>query len=182
MSKQISILFIGCKGVGKNSFLSRWCDQEMQDQDKINSAGLTFFLKKLIIHNIKYKVKVFYMLGQERMHRIIPKMTSGFDGIAFLYDVSSKNSFDMFPGWCEGMNYEHPIIFIGNKSDLEEEVNQEEVNALAHRINAKLFFTSTKTGENIDTAMNSLINDIINDPNPVQRNERNHREQTNCYG
>ena len=57
-----------------------------------------------------------------------------------------------------------PIIILANKSDLRDkaEITEEDLNEVSNQLQAKCFFTSAKTGDNVETAFREIGNKLIN--------------------
>mmetsp|Transcript_8767 Transcript_8767/g.8312 ORF Transcript_8767/g.8312 Transcript_8767/m.8312 type:complete len:160 (-) Transcript_8767:123-602(-) len=118
----------------------------------------------------KLKAVIYDTSGQER-YRSIPKsyIRKG-DGIALVYDITSRKSFDSLA--CEKDSWlneveslrddKPPLIVMGNKSDLGEarEVTEKEGIEFAESIGA--FFTETTVMDSkvIDSAFQILIKTV----------------------
>ena len=92
------------------------------------------------------------------------------NGIILVYDITDRMTFKNIDRWAEEINKDNqnskPIILIGNKSDKIEEryITKEEGEQLAAKCcgGIKFYETSCKTGENVEEAINNLVNDIYN--------------------
>ena len=57
---------------------------------------------------------------------------------------------------------EIPIILLANKADLKPAITKEEVEKIANTLEVdKVFFTSVKTGENVEEAFKSIIPPMV---------------------
>ena len=121
--------------------------------------------------------------GQERYNAINTSYYKKADVVLLVYDISSKNSFDVIKNYyCQNIKQfckkNIPIILLGNKTDRENfrEVKTEEGVELALKEKYKFKETSCLKNENVADAFEALIEmwNIENQKKQIfQRNRRN---------
>ncbi|MDX1798334.1 MAG: Rab family GTPase, partial [Candidatus Lokiarchaeia archaeon] len=77
-----------------------------------------------------------------------------------VFDLSSQQTLLKIPGWVSSIKKTVkktiPMLLLGNKVDLEREVDQEEAEDLAKRLSCEYMETSAKTGENVEMAFEKI--------------------------
>ena len=131
---------MGDAGVGKSSIILRYTKNEFNSQ-MVSSIGVDFKAKDIIVNNKKVKLQLWDTAGHERFRTITTSYYRGAHGIATVFDLTNRESFEHVEKWLEEINKyakENVMRFlIGNKSDLvnERQVSYEEVRALANKLN-----------------------------------------------
>ncbi|MHA1755951.1 MAG: GTP-binding protein [Promethearchaeota archaeon] len=84
----------------------------------------------------------------------------GSNGAIGVYAVDSPQTLLKIPGWVSSIKKtvkkNIPMILIGNKIDLDREVDRAEAEDLAKRLNCEYLETSAKTGENVELAFEKI--------------------------
>ena len=148
------ILLLGDAGVGKSSIILRYTKNEF-NASMVSSIGVDFKTKDIIVNDKKVKLQLWDTAGHERFRTITTSYYRGAHGIATVFDLSERESFEHVEKWLEEINKyakENVMRFlIGNKSDLvdKRQVTYEEVRALANRLNIYYVETSAKNNINI---------------------------------
>ena len=166
---EASLITLGDGQVGKTSLIYRYIDDTFTF-DYLSTIGIDS--KKKIIklkNNEQIKVKIFDTAGQERFRSITSNYIKKANGILLIYSVDNPKSFENIETWYQSI-YEDdnknklPVVLIGNKSDLEEkrQISKETGIDLAEKFGFENHFyeTSCKTGENVEKAINDLVNQI----------------------
>ncbi len=89
------------------------------------------------------------------------------DGIFVVGDLTRKDTFETIEVGCvpklrRALNHQIPIILLANKCDLTPAITKKEIEDMAERLKlVNLFFTSAKTGENVEEAFKSIIGPMI---------------------
>ena len=77
-----------------------------------------------------------------------------------MFDVTSPQSLLKLPGWVssikKSVKKSIPMIILGNKIDLERQVEKDEADDLAKRLSCEYLETSAKTGENVEIAFEKI--------------------------
>ena len=164
------IVTLGDTKVGKTSLILRYIDNFF-NLNYLSTMGIDSKIKKIkLSNNEEIKVKISDTAGQERFKSIASNYMKKANGIILVYDITDRMTFKNIDRWAEEINKDSqnskPIILIGNKSDKIEErcITKEEGEQLADKCcgGIKFYETSCKTGENVEEAINSLVNDIYN--------------------
>ena len=148
------ILLLGDAGVGKSSIILRYTKNEYNAK-MVSSIGVDFKAKDIIVNDKKVKLQLWDTAGHERFRTITTSYYRGAHGIATVFDLSERESFEHVEKWLEEINKyakENVMRFlIGNKSDLvdKRQVTYEEVRSLANRLNIYYVETSAKNNINI---------------------------------
>ena len=155
------IVTLGDTKVGKTSLILRYIDNFF-NLNYLSTMGIDSKIKKIkLSNNEEIKVKISDTAGQERFKSIASNYMKKANGIILVYDITDRMTFKNI----DSQNSK-PIILIGNKSDKIEErcITQEEGEQLAAKCcgGIKFYETSCKSGENVEEAINNLVNDIYN--------------------
>jgi small GTP-binding protein len=167
---EVRLVTLGDSKVGKTSLILRYVDDEF-NLNYLSTMGFDLKIKKIKLSNNKeVKVKIFDTAGQERFKSIASNYLKKAEGIILVYDITDRISFENIDNWADDINKEgensKAIILIGNKSDKEDEraIQKEEGEKLAKNCcgGIKFYETSCQTGENVEKAINDLVNDVYN--------------------
>ena len=167
---EVRLVTLGDSKVGKTSLILRYVDDEF-NLNYLSTMGFDLKIKKIKLSNNKeVKVKIFDTAGQERFKSIASNYLKKAEGIILVYDITDRISFENIDNWVDDRNKEgensKAIILIGNKSDKEDEraIQKEEGEKLAKNCcgGIKFYETSCQTGENVEKAINDLVNDVYN--------------------
>lgn len=173
-SHLIKILLVGDSGVGKSSLLSRFIDPDVDLEDISTTIGVDFKLKyvKLKHTNETVKLTVWDTAGQERFRTLTSSYYRGAQGVVFVYDIASKESFESVEKvWQKEVDLYSTIpdaikIVVGNKIDKEDErkVTKDEAIAFARRNGCLFLECSAKTRVSVKEIFDELLQAIVETP------------------
>ena len=166
--EKLKCVLIGETAVGKTSIITQYINNEFNPDVK-SSIGVDNLIKEIEIENTKIKFELWDTPGQKiytSANKIFMKNT---DIALIVYDITNKETFEKVNHWInlvKEVNGNRNLIIgiAANKSDLYEnaEVNREEGEEYAKKINA-LYFESTATDhENVVNIFEELIKAYIN--------------------
>ena len=197
---EIHLITLGDGQVGKTSIIFRYIDNIFSG-NYLSTIGIDVKIKKVTLSNgEEIKIKISDTAGQERFKAIASNYTKKADGIIFVYDITSSKSFMEVENWLSEITKEgndKPLILLGNKCDLEEnrQISTEEGIDLSKKYGEgiKFYETSCKTGDNIEKAINDLVNQVYakisgnnlddNDTNNIKIDEKdvkNDKKKKSC--
>ncbi|XP_058472223.1 ras-related protein Rab-15-like isoform X1 [Solea solea] len=170
MAKQYDILFrlllLGDSGVGKTCMLRRFTDCEF-DPSHISTIGVDFKMKTLEIDGIKVRVQIWDTAGQERYQTITKQYYRRAQGIVFVYDITSEQSFQHIAKWASDVDEYAPDkvqrMLVGNKCDdeLRRQVTKEQGSKLAQSYDMEFFETSASNNSNIREAFTRVTELVL---------------------
>nr|XP_047145833.1 EF-hand calcium-binding domain-containing protein 4B isoform X2 [Hydra vulgaris] len=154
------IVFVGDSGVGKSSFIYRFCHNDFRPNFSA-TIGVDFQVKTLEICNNWIALQLWDTAGQERFQSLTKQYFRRADGIIIMFDLTSETSFTNVKGWMlsveEGAEPDCVIALIGSKSDMvvgennnQRKVNKEAAEKIAKDYNALYFEVSARSGENVN--------------------------------
>lgn len=163
----LKLILIGDGRVGKTSIINKYIHNKFNENE-----GMTLnccYMEKTIIHNArKYKFSIWDTAGQEKFNAITPIYYRDARGVILVYDITNPNSFERVKKWIEELkNYNEnaSIVIVGNKIDLKEEdlnnINQETAIKYTEEKQFNHFFTSAKTGENLNEVFDCIMKLVI---------------------
>ncbi|XP_031135097.2 ras-related protein Rab-15-like isoform X1 [Sander lucioperca] len=148
------LLMLGDSGVGKTCVLRRFTESEF-DPSHISTIGVDFKMKTLELDGIRVRVQIWDTAGQERYHTITKQYYRRAQGIIFVYDITSKSSFQHLVKWASDVDEyaqdKVQRILVGNKCDeeLKRQVTKDQGNKLAETYGMEFFETSAFNSMNI---------------------------------
>ena len=157
------IILIGDHDTGKTTFfrMINYLDLSFIP----TTIGVDFFTKHIEKYNKIIKVNFWDTAGQERFRSIIVSYFKNISGILLFFDLNNKNTFDSLEKWLLELknnnlcNHEHPIILIGNKSDLKKNVDNVSINTLVNKYNM-VYREISVFKDNVEDIFDELI-DLI---------------------
>ena len=149
------ITLFGPGGVGKTSLLLRYIKDYFREGLK-KTIGSTFLIKDVDIDGKSVRLLLWDIGGQPQFHKLRTIYFKGSNGALGVFDLSSSQTLLKIPGCIryikKTVKKTIPMLLLGNKVDLEREIEREEAEDLAKRLGCEYLETSAKTGENVEKA------------------------------
>lgn len=164
-SRVYKIVFVGDSGVGKSSFIHRFCF----DDFRINftaTIGVDFQVKTIKLNRQVVALQLWDTAGQERFRSITKQYFRRADGVVVMFDLSSWSSYTNVKGWMlnveEGAEPDCVVMVLGNKKDLVEKdeslrkIKSNTAEKLAADYNASYAEVSACSGVGVLEAMQKM--------------------------
>lgn len=152
---KFKICLFGPAGVGKTSLLLRYIKDYFRESLK-KTIGTNFLIKDLELENKTVRLLLWDIGGDEAFSKLRTIYFKGSNAALGVYDVTDPQTLLKIPGWIssikKSVKKNIPMLLIGNKIDLERNVEENEAMDLAQRLNCSYMETSAKTGENVENA------------------------------
>lgn len=162
---KVKVCFIGDAGVGKTSLIKRFV-LDVFDDRYIATIGTKVTKKIVDVQGSQGQAKVMMLIwdimGQKGFRELLREAYFfGAHGAIAICDMTNKETVEELRYWVKALTDvagDVPIVFAGNKVDLENErvVKEEDLKDLAAKYNAQAFVTSAKTGQNVEAAFKTL--------------------------
>ncbi|MFX0039202.1 MAG: Rab family GTPase [Promethearchaeota archaeon] len=162
----LKVVTAGEGGVGKTTLLYRYIEGRFL-ADTLMTIGVEFFLKELKIEDKKILLQIWDFGGQDHFRPLLKNYAKGARGALLLFDLTRPSSLDRIEQWvniCRQENPDIPIIFLGTKLDLKDQVTIEDDFALKFKEDYNFFEylkISSKTGENVQLAFELLAKELV---------------------
>ena len=152
------IIFVGDASTGKTSIINRIIDNPFNDNYEV-SIGIDFMSKNIRFRGQNIKIQIWDSAGQEKYKGLIPSYVRNSSIVFIVYDVSNRSSFDNVPNWISFVkNIEKTkMILVGNKTDLQREVQTNEGEEISKNEEMLFFECSAKSNDNIKNLFYSSI-------------------------
>ena len=161
----VKLLLVGDSNVGKTSLLLQYTDNYYPDQHTA-TIGFEYKIKTFQYKDYKIKLQIWDTAGQERFHSITNNFFHNADGILFVYDITSRQSFNGVKVWikeAEEIGNFYKRLLIGNKCDLSDKrnISIEELEKYCEEKNIDFFETSAKENIYLVEAFNKIVELIL---------------------
>ena len=165
----LKLVILGEGRVGKTSILLKYFHKKF-DEGQVSTINPNFYEKSVNFKGKSVHLKFWDTAGQEQFNAISTMYYQGAVGALLVYDVSIFETFEKVKQWVKTLQEAvgKDIIFViaGNKFDLlnkgEMEERKAEIDSYCSKQNCKHFYTSAKTGFQLDDTFDSLINSVLN--------------------
>ena len=163
-------VIVGNTGVGKSCLIQKYTRDQFIAYHE-TTIGVDFAIKKLKIplfselYNVK--LQLWDTAGQEKFRAITQSYYKNCCSAVVVFDLTNRESFDAVDYWIDnirtGCGIDTNIIIIGNKSDMDGQIiNEQEILEKARSYNVKYFITSAKN--ELDTTsipFNIVTQDVL---------------------
>lgn len=162
----LKILTAGEGGVGKTTLLHRFVEGRFSAETKM-TIGVEFFLKELDIDDQHCTLQLWDFGGQERFRFLLESYVLGAKGALLMFDLTRPLTLENLEQWvniCRKNDPKLPILFLGTKQDLVDQITVHDEFALSFKNEFQLFDylrVSSKSGENVQKAFNMLTKKIL---------------------
>lgn len=96
----VKFVLIGDSGVGKTSFLNRFCYGTFKQQTQC-TVGLEYGQRVITHNNKRILVQLWDTAGQERFRNITPSFYRSATAIILIYSADSRDSFNSIAIWMK---------------------------------------------------------------------------------
>ena len=171
MTESIKIVLLGETAVGKTSIIQRFITDSF-NSNCISSLSAQFNSKTMEINGETLKIDIWDTAGQEKYRSLARIFYKDAKVIVFVYDITNKKTFEeiknyWFPQTKD--NCENNVIYalVGNKNDLyeKEEVNEIDAINYAKEINAVFTTASALSNVGVNSLFETLGQKLINKDN-----------------
>ena len=162
------ICLLGDGGVGKTSLRERFLGKGFQS-GYILTIGADFAVQDLEIDNMQYKFQIWDLAGQQRFEAVRALYYRGSHGAILVFDKTRPESLYNLEKWkielFTNVGRQIPYVLLGNKSDLPNAINQEELTRFVETSQQEVsgiiysihyLDTSAKSGLNVTEAFTQL--------------------------
>ncbi|ELP85114.1 hypothetical protein EIN_080860 [Entamoeba invadens IP1] len=161
------IVIVGDADVGKTSLLLRYITQAYQEGVR-STIGVDVKKKIVEVQGHKVGLAFYDTAGQEKFQSVSDSYFNGSTACIVVYDITRLTTFKNIEKWVAMIKnklYDVPILFVGNKSDIEQQrdVRLEDGENMAKRFNAFFMETSCLNGNGVNKAINILVEHAVSD-------------------
>jgi len=159
------IILVGDHNTGKTTFMKKLINLDISSIT--TTIGVDYLIQHRKIDTKSIKINIWDTAGQERFKAIIINYFKGISGILLFFDLNNINTFNSLEKWIKEIHsknpcdHDHPIFLIGNKSDLEQTVDDNLIDELIIKYNLVYHKISTLKN-NVDDIFDLLIFNIYN--------------------
>ena len=159
------LVLLGDQAVGKTSLVLRYVNNSFSEH-YISTIGADFLIKDLELFGAPVRLMIWDLGGQQQWEAIRARYMQGSDGCILIYDVSRKTDIEYyFHKWKKEVEDfigpTTPLIFVGNKIDLNPQVNLKKAAKIASDNSTHYIETSAKTGDRVESMFQRLTADIV---------------------
>jgi small GTP-binding protein len=178
--RMFKVAFIGDSGVGKTSFIQRFCTDNFKDTFAA-TIGVDLQVKMLNIDDRIVALQLWDTAGQERFRSITKQYFRKSDGVILVYDVTSEITFRNVRAWMtsvrESAEDDCVVALVGNKTDLCDDDEKRPVKykdgaKLADEYGCLFFESSARLGTSIVEIMEAIAR-LMQEKDDKQRKGEN---------
>jgi small GTP-binding protein len=163
---------VGEAAVGKTSLVRRFVLDEFDDRyvttlgAKVSKKEMDFDVGERRVH---LAVTVWDIMGEKGFRELLKDAYfTGASGVLAVADVTRYSTLKELDDWVASVVHvagRIPVVYVVNKVDLRDEVlilyGEKEIAVHARAFDAPWFYTSAKTGENVEAAFRALGERIV---------------------
>ena len=154
MEQKIKVVLLGDTATGKTSILQRFTVNKFDSSKHPTTVpGMVAKSIRLKDHSKSVRLQIWDTAGQERFHSLAESYYKDADAAILIFDMTNKESLESIKNWIFELNQkcQKKILkaLVGNKIDLNSEINQKDAKNYEDEIDAQMFFSSAKENYNI---------------------------------
>ena len=173
VSEQYRIIIVGDENVGKSSLIHLYT-KGYYTNDYKSTIGVDLSFKDLCFERKNMRLFIWDITGQERFRFLTRIYYNNVSGAILVFDVNNEASFYNCEIWLHNIynNGEHlrnNIVLVGNKSDKEKKVKQEEIDYLCSEYNLEYREISVQENINVYETFQYILKKLVNDDTIKER-------------
>jgi Ras-related protein Rab-21 len=168
----LKFVILGEGRVGKTSILSKYFKNKFNQGEK-STVNPAFYETNVNHKGKKVHLKFWDTAGQEQFNAISTLYYQNAVGALLVYDAAIFETFEKVKSWVttlqEAVGKDITFVIAGNKVDLIDrnsmDTQKSTIDAYCQKEKCKHFYTSAKTGYQLEEAFTSLIETVLNKVN-----------------
>ena len=164
----LKFVILGEGRVGKTSILSKYFAKKFDEGQK-STVNPAFYEKTQNYQGKNVQLKFWDTAGQEQFNAINTMYYQNAVGALLVYDVTISETFEKVKSWVhtlqEAVGKDIIFVIAGNKFDLAKknmlDENKAQIDNYCEQEKCQHFYTSAKTGFNLEETFNSLITSVM---------------------
>ncbi len=166
----LKFLLVGDAMVGKTAYSLVLLKKGTQTAYKA-TIGADMSLIHREIDNTTLNIYLWDVAGQDRFQNLYPVFFKQANVAMIVFDLNSPKSFERIDSFVEHINNharvvstgeDIPLVLIGNKCDLLQEISDEDINAIVEKHKFLAFFkTSALTGDGVVESFNQSASRVF---------------------
>jgi small GTP-binding protein len=168
---KVKVCLVGEHAVGKTSLIRRYVLDEFDDR-YIVTLGAKVSKKELMFGSereaaVQMDMTIWDIMGSKGFRELLREAYfHGAQGIVAVCDVTRYDTLEDLDSWIESVFRtvgEIPVAFAVNKNDLRDQAafSDDQVRQATEAFDAPFFYSSAKTGENVESVFRSLGEQIV---------------------
>jgi len=166
------VCLVGEVAVGKSSLIARYV-HEMFDERYLMTIGTKVVKKTVDLRvdardaDVSVEMTIWDIMGEKGFRQLLKEAYFyGANGILAVCDLTRRSTLEDLDDWADHIIRvvgDVPLIVAVNKADLADEAKFDEdaVSTFLSAYGASYVFTSAKTGENVESAFESLARSMV---------------------
>ncbi|XP_014666003.1 PREDICTED: ras-related protein Rab-24-like [Priapulus caudatus] len=178
----LKVVLLGKEYGGKTSLVERYLhDRFNADLPYQNTIGAAYGARRVKVGEHTVTMGIWDTAGSERYEAMSRIYYRGAKAAIVCYDLTDSSSFDRAKFWVNELRQHEEkckIYLCGTKQDLVDgdlkkhrSVDYYNTTDFADEINARVFETSSKTGNNVRELFYKVAEDFCNDPTNFQKQD-----------
>lgn len=176
------VIFLGDAGVGKTTIIHKQRNETVDPAATISTDSFPITVNGV-------DLLLYDTAGQERFRSTATFFYNKASVAVVVYDVNNLQSFQDLDYWINSLHDyidQIKLILVGNKTDLAQSFDTEEIKKLAEQNNCTYVLTSAKTGAGIEDLFNliaesaSEVNASIRTEDTIDLNQDSNKKNNCC--
>lgn len=186
MDYRAKVSLIGNERTGKTSLILRYLKDTFTNE-YITTLGADFIDKTYTHDDLdalepgdEFIITTWDMAGQSHFKQIAEIYCEGSAGMIIVFDVNDKESFQSVSEWVEFARKVAPeavLLIVGNKTDLQKEMSNEDIQRLEKKFGIPIYLTSAKV--ELDDDLSNVCNVFEDMAKKIFTNHLNEKIQNN---
>ena len=161
----LKVVTVGAQSVGKTSIIIRFSTGSFREHYS-PTLGVGFAYKKMVVDEDNVNMQIWDLGSQDFLERTRANYYLGAQGVIFMYDVTSWESFNEIIDWKNEVDRnleDYKAILVANKTDLimERVVSSEEGQRMADQMGVPHIEVSVRLDKYVNDAFGLLARNII---------------------
>jgi len=167
----VKVGMVGDSQIGKTSLMVKYVEGSF-DEDYIQTLGVNFMEKTIMIRNTGITFSIWDLGGQREFVNMLPLVCNDAVALLFMFDLSRKSTLNSIKEWyrqARGFNKTAIPFLIGTKYDQfatlpaeEQEETTNQARKYAKAMKASLVFCSTSHSINVQKLFKIVLSKVFN--------------------
>jgi GTP-binding protein of the ras superfamily involved in termination of M-phase len=166
----VKVGLVGDAQVGKTTLMVKYVENKF-DEDYIQTLGVNFMEKTIILRNTEITFSIWDLGGQREFLSMLPLVCNDAVAIFFMFDLSRKSTLLSIKEWyrqARGLNRTAKAFLVGTKYDVYTTMSSEDIEEIdklarkyAKAMKAPLIFSSASHSINVQKMFKIVLSKVF---------------------